>query len=1696
MGAKRKKKPAKSKKVSSPIATGGSGTFFEQHVNAMYLALLLTGTVPPVLTDCVLVEVSFQAERLGWQTDDVLLVGEKADGTRRNLATQVKRAFNLSLSDEDCKKVLKDFWNDFNDRNRFVEGQDSLALVALTGGNSATHLRTLSDSARAAKGPSDLIGRITSEGFHNVGVRRAFDTVRTVLSNVAAVPLSDDQLWRVLKSIHVLILDLDTSASHIVALIKSLLSLSATGTDKVRDADVTWNELLALVSERMPRAATITRDTLPKDMRNRHNAVPAPATDAMRKAREHSDITLRRISTTLGGGVSIDRTEALATLVEAVSESAIVLVTGPAGSGKSALAKLAIESLSEAAFVLAFRAEELAAVHLDQALLHAQIPTNAETLNAVLAGQARKVLLIESVERLLEATYREAFDDLLRMCADGGTWQIIITCRDYSLDDVRTSFLGQSRIPTTIFRTPPLSDTELDAAIKELPALRRPASHPFLRQLFRMPYILDKAARMDWPEGGRLPDDERTFRKKFWREVVRREDRALSALPQRRERAFLDVCLRRAKLLEPFAPCGDLDQEAISELRKDGLIEHSPATDALAAPAHDALEDWAVIEWISKQFAVSGTNRGAFAEQLGTFPAIRRGYRKWLGEFLAHDPTTADAYVIGALNDPSLSAFFKDDTLVAVLLADTAGDFISRRGASLTTNKGELIRRVIHLLRVACKATPPWVNRGAESVWFQPSGPAWAATLAIVHAQLSLFLPRDINLVVGLIADWAGGVSWWNPIPDGASDGAGIAHKLLPHLEHYSARELLDQVLKVIVKVPTGDSASFLRLAERAAAPRRTDALADEFAELLLSGFDSAFACQYQPDAVIRVAEARFLRSTGTRGESLPSLERIDASFGIRDTLTHEYFPVSALQGPFLALLRYHPAKAVQFIVRLLNRCTECYAEPSGHPPRREPWKIQLKLPDGTFREYWFSARLWNLYRGLSTGPHVLTCALMALESFLLERGKGEGTNLEEWLIYLMKEANNAAVLAVVASAAMAFPSRAARIGLSLLTSKDVIAVDHQRMINESLSSFEFPMRTTLQEMMDAERKTSAELPHRRDSLEMLAFRLQTGPLRDEVWALLDAYMAALPALERQDDGDRLWRIALKRMDSRAYRARKATPEENDLIAKLSPAADAKAHVLLEPGPLESDLKEFVEKDYPDQKQFSDLSSLWVWGHKAFRYEATSGDDWQANLKAARAIAAPRNRGRVVDRWGAEAPVFVAAVCARDHWPELKPRERRWCTDVLVGAILKDAATEDVSRQSSRGDMHGDAAAASVLPHLLKHDVGEEVHKALIATLMVAMAHAVPNVVMHASAGIAHALAADDPELVRGFLGIIVRQATRLAALWAAEKGVPYPQRRDYRALRTIVTREFLNSDADLMPCTEAELAEIDVSEWPGIEAYKVMMPMLANCPNEALARQEFRYIADTLAKTWTAQRRHEERRDFYFEGDCEAYLASFVLKLPLEEARFVLTSIVASVDNSPDEVASFIKDLIGSVDRLDDPGQFWHLWKDFADRVARAPWLHRLEDRHPADRGLLQAMFLGIPWKKDVTHWRHLDKQSGAIEELFEKLPPVATVFSAFAAFLYDIGEASLPGAFVILERRLRAAGLGPGVFESSAVHRLETILKRYVYGRPATLKSEPSLRTAVLYLLDRLVDAGSSAAYRMRDDFVTPGKQATDCN
>ena len=241
--------------VSSPASTGGAGTFFEQHVGAYWLAQLLVRAIPPILHDSTVVEVHFQTERLGWSTDDFLVVGENSSGSQRKLLGQVKRTFGVSSTDEECKKAVLDFWTDFKNRQHFSPITDRFALVILRGTNTLLeHLSGLLDCVRAARDAPEFERRLATTGLLNAKAVHYCNEICTIIGKSEGRHVAASEIWPFLQVLHLLSLDLNSSTRQTEPAVKTLLAHTASGQDTVNIADASWNALLREVGQGMPEA--------------------------------------------------------------------------------------------------------------------------------------------------------------------------------------------------------------------------------------------------------------------------------------------------------------------------------------------------------------------------------------------------------------------------------------------------------------------------------------------------------------------------------------------------------------------------------------------------------------------------------------------------------------------------------------------------------------------------------------------------------------------------------------------------------------------------------------------------------------------------------------------------------------------------------------------------------------------------------------------------------------------------------------------------------------------------------------------------------------------------------------------------------------------------------------------------------------------------------------------------------------------------------------------------------------------------------------------------------------------------------------------------------------------------------------------------------------------------------------------------
>ena len=1324
--------------VSSPAATGGAGNIFERAVGAYWLSQLLVGAVPPILIDCSVTEVHFQTEHLGWHTDDFLVVGQNSGSSIRKLAGQVKRTFTISSVDEDCKKTIQDSWSDFKNETVFSATTDRFAIVTQLGTNTLLqHFGGLLECARAASDAQDFAQRLSTAGFISSTATRYCDELLAIISAAESRDVTRSEVWPFLRVLHVLSLDLSTNTGQGEAAMKSLLAYTAIGEDKVESAQKSWNDLLAVAAQGASAAKSFRRADLPDNLKQAHTTcgVEHPMLTALQ---EHSAIVLGGIHSKIGKSLHLRRGGLVQEVLTALEERRVVVISGPAGAGKSAVAKDVFRVLSRDYFSFSFRAEEFAYPHFDTTLNLAQIPGRSATLTSVLAGQERKVVLIESVERLLEKSTRDAFADLLTLAASDRTFRIILTCRDYSTDLVRAAFLRSAAVDHSVVQVPPLDDAELSQVEAEEPGLSLPLSSPALRQILRNPYILDKALQIRWSSERQLPNSEREFRELFWQDIVRADHYLSGGMPSRRQVVFAEIALRRTRHLSMYVTCADLDLVVVASLRADSLLVRSEQADTLVAPAHDVLEDWAILRWIDEQHATLGGSFRKFSEVLGLHPAIRRAYRKWIAELLERDPSAADALFHGAVHEADLPASFKDDTLVALLRARLAPALIEKHRTELLSGEKQLLKRVIHLVRVACVTTPDWLQ-GRAAIFNVPDGPAWAALLNIVQTGWKDFGAEESLLLLGLVEDWAKSVSPVSPYPEGAVSAAAIAHSLVSRFDDYSHEEELKRTLQIIAKIPNADRVQFIEMLSHVARSRRDrDRVTEELQKLVFTGWEGLPAARDVPKELAAELRRHLLCSESALRDELRNAGPLDIEiyFGLRGRLQHDYFPASSYRTPMLPLLRQHPRIGLNLLVEVFNHSADWYAHPRVTDRLEPAFEVELRLPSGESKKQWCNGRLWNLYRGTSVGPDVLQSYLMALERWLLEVAKQEPKEVDQILLDLLRRSDNGAVAAVVASVCVAFPFQCAESLLTLLSARDYIIMDRHRLAtesgaNQSILGDLLSSRSAENRIYQLERKEADAWPHRRQDLESAITNLQLTHFAERVQKLLDEHRQALVDISKQSDADRLWRLALHRMDLRGY----SVSERDQLPEDLR----EKGYVQLELKDPEPDVKEMVDRSAPRFERMNSQMAVLMWALKVFKHETDQGinpDAWSQNLRAAMSFSV-RESDDPMDTTAAGAPDIVAAVCVRDHWQEMSEPEQTWCIERICSAVIEHASDWNQTSRAQRFSMAPDRSCAWAVASLLTKQLSGTSRKRAEQAFVAALTHPIEEVRWYATWGVA-----------------------------------------------------------------------------------------------------------------------------------------------------------------------------------------------------------------------------------------------------------------------------------------------------------------------------------------------------------------------
>lgn len=1686
------------KDQSNPFSTGGGGVNFETRIQASFALALLAGiSVPGLPLTAKARELKFQAKYDDVHTDDFVLVANDKDGNDYKLCAQIKHTITISAQDSMFSEVIKSAWEDFiaPDIDRRI---DALALI--TGPLSRKDINStlpILEWARYSSSAEEFIKKSTTKGFTSKDKLEKLDAFKIQLKVANNnQDLTEEELWQFLKIFYLLSFDLDSKNSVVGNMMGGLIRSHSDEAPYLVVA-----RLITCVQEFNQNAGTMTLSNIPPDLSMLFQPVVSSAlNEDIRKLRERGDYIFEGISTSIGG-IHIPRDEDVSRIEDAFSANQFIFVTGERGAGKSGVVKDFISTRQNNMAIFYLRAEDLDKSHLNDVFSAIGMNSTLERIAEHLSLIENKVLVIESAEKILELNNQAAFTDLLKFIKSQGDWIVIATGRDYAYQKLSFGYLQLCQISFATVNIEGFSDIQLNRLCSEATVLRSLVENDSLASIIKIPFFLELAMRA-LSNGATFDksDTESEFRNTVWSSVIANDSYRKGGLPAKRRATFIEIAKKRAKLMLFGVHEKDFDAEAVFALEADHLISKDKG--AYISPSHDVLEDWALEEFVNEEYCACSGEPKAFLAAIGSEPAINRGFRLWLQRKLNTDVELRD-FIDLILADASVESYWKDETITAILQSDSADDFFLALKPLLLKNNNELLLRFMFILRITCQR--PWdlglkiannVDVSFQTQILQPYGHGWAALIKFIYETREKLVEISLPSVVETLSIWSDGQNRQKDLSEEARTVGLLSLYLLePIKDAYRKEKIRIKILGVILKTFPAIQDEFKNQIEQDVfLPKRdSDRLAyiDELCQLILQGDSAIELCKESPDFVIRLAYQEWVKEHEVDLFGQRYSMDIEASYGLDSE--HDYSSASGIKGPFKYLFIFHPRKTLDFMISFFNRAVTVFAE-SRHAiavdnisPHK--WlnqtalnKVEIKLNNGSSIYQFASPQLWNGYRGFSTLPGVLQCALMAFENWLMTYvEKNRASSEIDWIFnHVLTTSNSVMPTAVLASVATAFPNKIGEAALPLLKCSELYILDICRQSKEKFEGRFFSggfNSDPLSNLYMKERKIASDRPCRKQSLEHLLLAFQLNPeLSDRALMIVDELQAQAAATQ-----DENLRFMLHRADSRGLSIVK---DQGTNSIYLQTKAE-----------LPQDLIK-VKADFDQQRKLDlRIQKLSVWARKAWD-ERVFDTSWYAThldaLDEARNLLLMLQDDAAVTEFGQMAVGAIrtaSALCLRDELEKLSEDNFEWVVHIVLDAVIQHADAIDSSAASDATDSFGSVACAYVLLRLFEFDWGEEDFTTLKYHVACALTHANHHVRIAVSRGIAAYLWQENPD----FAAFCMRSVIDYSRF---EEEVLQPKRyRQYQDQFKSRTEElskdiccFRTEFSEGKSYGESELESVNERELEKVYLSVLMIPVGSKYSEHSeLLRKVVEYVYDHQYRN--NNDRNAVQLSDIVESTIRKCLVEHVVGARYSNFENMRDLLLLGCSKAPSFTHLVKLSCDIAMEKLQDFDSIWALWQVLEPgliAIAQNDVTTRFSGReHDLNQFLRGMLYMGFRDNGHPSNMICLEKGAEHLLNFMSKNGENSHVYEALCSLIYHFPQMFFADGIGIAMEKYEGNSDIIHMQVNSAYY-LEMSLARYlqVENRGSLTRK---MHKVCLTLLTGIVELGSARAYYLRDNLVS---------
>lgn len=819
-----------------------------------------------------------------------------------------------------------------------------------------------------------------------------------------------------------------------------------------------------------------------------------------------------------------DRSADIKWLSEAESGT-ISILYGQGGVGKSAVARLARERLY---------ADSKAYYHLDSERFIKMLSldsvvrdwhTTIDSFLKVHSGLSQKVLVVDSFEHIEgSAAVNDAIESISRFIKAG--WIVICTVRTLYANSLKNKLEVYGDV--AICRMREVCPLSVDFVRGALNACRiKHQSWASIIMMLCLPLYLNLFLRFgDDAENYVSP---KAWRDALWYKIIKGDNPSSSSGD-----TFIKLVEQRLGANFTEYSRDYLSQDDIRSLMASGVLSEDPRTELLRI-THDIYEEWALEKIIMRRF---NKDRATFLSGLGSDLAVRRAFRQWLHDSI-EDGSADDTFVMDILR-ADYSQWY-DEIVVVMLHLKSLGDFLAKHTDELLANNSRIIARLVVWADVVgrvCKRGSPELGirfKDSAPISFlmtEPDGEGWEALMGYCYDHSDV-LPQDALLaLIDIASSWDIGNRGVPIARIIARCAIAIAKRIDNGADIYLTRSYEKKLAKII-----SDSAKWVDVV---VVEYIDDCLGTDnwrhlrffgvYARLIVThSFEHSNLITKSP----RLAEKIFEGIIWKERHSYYNREWLQISdsdvYGLDSTLNHTFGNRSAFQTPTLLLLLNGEAKAVEFIVNLLNRFFENYVVAN----RRQAEKQVFILDDNTSVSLYSGVDIWSAHRGTvgPMPPNLIVCVLMALEKYLLMIAERSSEDLVEKLcLALLKKSNSVAIAGVLSSVVIKYhrDRRFKKLALALFSCRAAFNYDSIRWAAESLDRVRFAMigNDPMNHVLEQERKDSDEQPFRKESLEFAACNCQLIrndhqeedlEFANQIWCMLDNYYRQFESLSPED---------------------------------------------------------------------------------------------------------------------------------------------------------------------------------------------------------------------------------------------------------------------------------------------------------------------------------------------------------------------------------------------------------------------------------------------------------------------------------------------------------------------------------------------------------------------------------------------------